>query len=431
MAYPSIAVVVFDDLRKDVFDRRFSWLNDIAVSYENAWTTGRWTIPAHASLFSGEYPGAVGTHAKDHDFDPEPPALAEVLSSEGYQTRAVVANPNLDGQKGYDRGFDEFRLLGRGLFDRHIENDHSAPWRYAAFVRNVLSSESNSLKTLASAIKYKLGRLDSSARRVHEVVSEMEFGDREFLFLNFMDTHSPFEAPESYRSVPPATLHSMGATALGDPDEAPHHIRQAYADCAMHLSDLYREMHDSLRQNFDLIFTLSDHGEAFGEHGAWGHSAIPTPEIGQIPFVVSGAKSEVFQTTESPVSILDVFPTVCEWIGEESDRSGPGIPLQNTIPTDRHVFVETFGLSGYEELYLDREKDVGDISKYDRPRIGVATREGYGFETVGHEIETVGEIKGAHSKIDVAYENLDRKARSGDFAVRDGLEGRLQRLGYL
>lgn len=55
---PNIALIVLDTLRKDSFDEHFDWLP--GRRFENAWAPSHWTVPVHASLFTGHYPSEVG-----------------------------------------------------------------------------------------------------------------------------------------------------------------------------------------------------------------------------------------------------------------------------------------------------------------------------------------------------------------------------------
>jgi arylsulfatase A-like enzyme len=85
-----VALIVLDTLRKDAFDQYLSWLP--GRRFEQAWSTAKWTMPAHASLFTGKYPSEVGVNAKSEGLDCSEPVLAEVLSDVGYTTHAFSAN---------------------------------------------------------------------------------------------------------------------------------------------------------------------------------------------------------------------------------------------------------------------------------------------------------------------------------------------------
>ena len=66
----NIALVVLDTLRYDAFEEFFDWLP--GVRFTNVFSPGHYTIPAHAGIFTGQYPSEVGTHAKSEDLTSVP-----------------------------------------------------------------------------------------------------------------------------------------------------------------------------------------------------------------------------------------------------------------------------------------------------------------------------------------------------------------------
>jgi len=120
----NIALVVLDTLRKDAFDRHFEWLP--GRRFECAYTTANWTVPAHASLFTGRYASEVGIHAKNMYCNCSEPTLAEQLREADYTTRAFSANTNITGHFGFDRGFTDFRTPEQ--FE-HMTDDDLFDWR--------------------------------------------------------------------------------------------------------------------------------------------------------------------------------------------------------------------------------------------------------------------------------------------------------------
>lgn len=59
-------------------------LAEEGVSFDQAMTTGPWTVPSHASMFTGLYTSDHGTHAGTERFDPQFSPLAERFSNAGY-----------------------------------------------------------------------------------------------------------------------------------------------------------------------------------------------------------------------------------------------------------------------------------------------------------------------------------------------------------
>ena len=115
----SVAVVVLDTVRADAFDEHFDWLD--GLRFDRAYSTSHWTVPAHASLFTGRYASTVGVHGTSPTLDCDTETLAEGFSDAGYRTRAFSANAQLNQYEGWDRGFDEFvRTANLGRTDDDI-----------------------------------------------------------------------------------------------------------------------------------------------------------------------------------------------------------------------------------------------------------------------------------------------------------------------
>jgi arylsulfatase A-like enzyme len=115
---PNIVLIVLDTHRRDRlstygYPRQTSPnIDQFAQNgtlFENGISAAQWTIPAHASMFTGEYPAthrALQAHAcLDSRFD----TLAILLSLNGYQTTGFCNNPLLGIlNNGLKRGFDTF-----------------------------------------------------------------------------------------------------------------------------------------------------------------------------------------------------------------------------------------------------------------------------------------------------------------------------------
>jgi arylsulfatase A-like enzyme len=70
-----------------------------------------WTRPATASILTGVDPGTHGAVTLASAIRPEAPALAEILRGHGFRTAAFVTNVNVEGQFGFQRGFEEYRYF--------------------------------------------------------------------------------------------------------------------------------------------------------------------------------------------------------------------------------------------------------------------------------------------------------------------------------
>jgi arylsulfatase A-like enzyme len=450
----NIALVVLDTLRKDAFDEHFEWLP--GLRFENAWAPSHWTVPVHAAMFAGKYPSELGVYANSERLDCPEPVLAERLSETGYTTRGFTTNGNISDHFDFDRGFDSFtenwraegwkdelRFNERGdVFDWkefNASTDHTGfTRRLVGTWRSIVGSYDTRL-SLKHGLRRKLrgpnspgfdeAYTDFGATEALEFVEETDFGDEEFFFLNLMEAHNPYDPPEEYQTVEPVRINGLEATHYG-PDADPEHIRQAYDDSVRYLSDRYREIFEHLREDFDVVITLSDHGELLGEHEMWEHLCGIYPELIHVPLTVYG--TEETGTVDEMVSLIDVHDTVLELAGLDADGRGESLVGDRR---SRSFLTEYHGLSRLHTQSFDDET-LADIEYLDQHLTGITMPPSfYGHETVLDEFCSIGE---AEADIDpdelMAELAADRSLREG--AIEDYREmsdktmERLEDLGY-
>ncbi|MEE2703202.1 MAG: sulfatase [Myxococcota bacterium] len=264
-----------------------------AIVYERAIAPGTWTLPSHASLFTGKLTTSHGAQ-----YDPngalrlrsalEGPdswdayrartisvaerTLAERLGEAGFYTGAVVGGVWLKSIFGLARGFDDY----------DEDNISSVNGRPAEDVTD-------------RAIAWL----------------EQTEGPR-FLFLNYFDPHSPFEPPDEFarRFVVP-----------GAPEDLAHAIGLYDAEIAYmdhHLGRFFQALRDAGLYDQALIVVTADHGELLGEHGDRGHGRVPFQEVVHIPLIVKmpGPGGPTGRRL-GWVQLNDVFPLILESLGLE------------------------------------------------------------------------------------------------------------------
>ena len=157
--HTDIVLIVLDTLRADRLScygykrQTTPFLDAFADSstlFERAIVPGQWTIPSHASLFTGEYPT---THMATQIYDKlgkDTVTLAELLRNGGYKTVGFCNNPLLGVvDNDLDRGFDEFYNYG-GALPNYPEILQSRPrmWgrlaeRYTRLMRRITAPIQN------------------------------------------------------------------------------------------------------------------------------------------------------------------------------------------------------------------------------------------------------------------------------------------------
>ena len=173
----NVILIVIDGLRADHltpygYSRNTSpFLDELAsrsVLFENAISQSSWTKTSVASLLTSLYPDAHGVRSPTDVLPASARILPEVLQEHGYRTFAIHGNPWLEERFGFDQGFDDFRFThwNKETFDAEKLNDQALRWL-----------EENS-------------------------------GPPFFLYLHYMDVHTPWKPPRSSIASVPRTWTS-------------------------------------------------------------------------------------------------------------------------------------------------------------------------------------------------------------------------------
>lgn len=442
----SVALVVLDTVRKDTFDQYFGWLP--GRRFEHAWSTGKWTMPAHASLFTGRYPSEIGVNAKSEGLDCPEPTIAELVSQAGYTSRAFSANLMASPVFGFDRGFESFdgtwrvntNSKGLGGWRELFENGHSGLQKYTALLKYVAGGHYRIAPSIAAGLFRRLSesgvlppleghRWEDGTTTLLDSLHHGQYTNTDFLFVNLMEAHAPYLPPNRYRTTPDPSYDEVAATMTSDEPNG-ELVRTAYNGSVRYLSDRYRQIFTELKQRFDYVITLSDHGELFGEHGSWRHLHGVYPELTHIPIVISGNGAS--GTCTRTVSLLDVHQTVLSLM--DITGASRGQHLLETIQ-ERPAFVEYEGLrSARLEMMREAGYEEQLIRSYDRPLVGIAMDEMYyGYETlVGWEErgtpiedEPSALLKEFRTSLPTCVQEDQRSV-----SVSEAVQARLKDLGY-
>src|SRR5437867_10742858 len=116
-AHPNILLVVIDTARADRFPFDgygrptapiLTALAREGAVYTEAFSPAPWTIPAHASLFTGQYPSLHRTDCGSLRLPDGAVTLAETLHDAGYRTAGFTANPRLGKSYNFQQRFDSY-----------------------------------------------------------------------------------------------------------------------------------------------------------------------------------------------------------------------------------------------------------------------------------------------------------------------------------
>ena len=294
-----VLLVVFDTLRADrmsVYGYQkettpfLSQSQSQFLKFTNAKAVAPWTVPSHASMFTGLMPSVHRAQWGRIRLDEKFRTVAETLRDQGFSTASLSSNPFFKESFGLTQGFvSHTQIKGPG--------------------------KERSAKTLAL---------------LPEILDEaIKDEKRLFLFLNFMDTHiryNHYQYGEEFGLVGRPLIwngEEKWKVSAGQLDFSPEDRRNhgaAYDAAVRYLDDVAREIITLLEEKNILDQTLviftSDHGEGLGSHQEMGHSISVWEEQLAIPLLVRFPHAHRGgDIVSDEVSLLGLSPFILDHLG--------------------------------------------------------------------------------------------------------------------
>jgi arylsulfatase A-like enzyme len=291
------------------------------VRYSRALAPAPWTYPSHSCFFTGQWPFQLNSQWK-FELDTSVLTLAEYLASWGYQTAGFSANTNCcNFETGLARGFahfEDFPLTPRSLVGRTV------PGRW--ILANILyQGLYHDVKWITLQSRGAWGTNEAFFNWLRGRRPDRPF----FAFLNYFDAHAPYIPPPGYegrsgiRPKPPRDYQFLlGNMALENSPTMKRDVQMArdcYDDCIAFLDGQLDRLLETLRGQAlldnTMVIITSDHGEAFGDHGHFGHSkGLNLDEVG-VPLVILSPGAPAGRVVDDPVSLRDLPATVIDQLG--------------------------------------------------------------------------------------------------------------------
>ncbi|MDQ2941828.1 MAG: sulfatase-like hydrolase/transferase [Chloroflexota bacterium] len=348
--------------------------------YEQAISVGCWTLPVHASIFTGRYPVNHGLTESRHALRPGTETLATKLRAAGYRTGCFSNNAYISDATGLVQGFDHVDDIWRITNPRGIalpklskrikELERGGP------LRRVAAELLRHARHLRAVIRAWRSRKDSGASLTNERLMEWIGGEEPtqpfFVFANYMETHEPYLPPYPYnrrfissryspfRVARASARRDEVLTAEGGPRREDLEILESLYDGTLRYADeMVGRLADALRSrgllDDTVLIITSDHGDSFGEHGHLGHRLTLYDELLHVPLVIRHPESFRAGTrVREQVQLGDIYPLVLELAGIGAD--GDFVSLLAPAP-DRTALAENTGpksINGLESKAVRR-----------------------------------------------------------------------------
>jgi arylsulfatase A-like enzyme len=367
------------------------------IKFTNAFSTAPWTVPAMYSLMTGLYPSEHGIYngmAGKNSFNgtlsqqvlPEQAVtLAERLKEAGYTTFGVCTNHHLIPKYGFGQGFDHFVgndfsflpfpnvavdsladtvhhapkfFMWLHYFDPHFPYVPQPPWFGQWNETNLWSY------------------MDITKKMIHRVYREqMELGPDDPISVDHVQSvHNATKFIS--RAGPILSIGLEQYVKPGPNDDYTEFLKTAYMSEIRKTDEAMQDAFKTLKiDDNTLVIITADHGEEIFDHGNLGHrTGAMYQELLHIPLVIRlPGKQHAGKVIDTPVSLLDIMPTIFEVIGQPIPDGLSGSSLVPLIKgkesLDRPLYSELHGNKGMVKvifeypwkLILDAEKQTVEL----------------------------------------------------------------------
>jgi len=249
------------------------------VLFEQCYSPVPLTLPAHGSLFTGQYP--LGHKVRDNGIyrlTESAETLAERMKARGVQTYAVISAFVLLSRFGMNQGFE--------VYD----------------------------DTLRTHRMYNNYKSEIPAVEVYKKFTQWfdkNYHKQFFAWIHLYDPHEPYLPPKHYAEKFPSTINGRYDAEIAYVD-----------DC---IGNIVKKLEDKNIMENTMIVIVGDHGEAFGEHKEYGHGIFCYEEALKVPLIFyHHAMFKKGHRVTQRVNLVDIFPTLLELYGMEIPQAVQG-----------------------------------------------------------------------------------------------------------
>ena len=297
-------------------------LAEKSLLFTNAVTVRGQTMPSLATMLTGLNPVHSGVRVNQSPLlPPDSLTIARVLRRLEYRTAAIVSNPFLrDPLSNFGQGFTHYDAQWSDL-------DQNGTW----------IPERNAEKT------------NLAVRRWLSEISDAKF----FLWIHYIDPHGPYHAPGKYselfshiepRMVPakeiPPYQYLPFPVEPGEMVDLNRYVDAydneiAYVDAA--IGELLNLLEVKKKLSRSLIILTADHGESLWQHNCYlTHGCTLHEDSVRIPLLIRlpDHLRPPARTTRQLASIVDISPTIIEFVGQRVPKNLDGVSLVKMLSKD-------------------------------------------------------------------------------------------------
>ncbi|MGD1055174.1 MAG: sulfatase-like hydrolase/transferase [Nitrososphaerales archaeon] len=371
--------MVLDTLREDYAGGLDELLKRGFVKYHGAISAAPWTLPSHASMFTGQLPSRHQVHEgrgvfpKDlmrlssSSLRPSRQNLLNSLSEKGYTRYCLTENPFISPSFGFDFDvYKEYHVYGP-VVEGTVPIFYKEATALSKAVSMLKAGKLNTFRVAVAAwirvqLETALGKpaVDRGSRYLLQDLARIRPSSPFFLFLDLMEAHGPYFWDEDLVAV------RRNSALSRDPGRISTRWKNAYGQHARLAVDRALDAVALIEKYDPLTIVTSDHGQLLGEKGRYDHGTFLDDALLRVPLYVKFPEAvEPFHQEKPLISLLEVHKLVTSMVSS----------VQAELGSD-YAFAESFGPMDELSRYLTEENPNAVLSKLYAARVRIYSRDG-------------------------------------------------------
>jgi choline-sulfatase len=364
------------------------------VRFDAAYCNSQVCIPARATIATGRYIHQMGFWDNADPYDGSVMSWHHRLRASGHRAVSIgkLHVRSIDDDNGFSEEIVPMHVVeGKGDLMGLVRED--LPRRGMSWKMAKLAGPGESPYTFYD--REIVARAQTWLREEASKHSEKPW----VLFVSFVAPHFPLTAPPEHfyryyddprlstpklygpdqRPAHPYLRDYAGSFAYDEYFDTPDKLRRGVAGylglCSFldeNIGKIMGALDDAgLTASTRVIYT-SDHGDNMGARGLWGKSTM-YEESAAVPFVMSGPDVPHGVVCHTPVTHIDLYPTILQSVGIPSapeERALSGMSLLDLVanpPKDRVAFSEYHGMGTTQPAFMLRDGKWKYINYLDYP----------------------------------------------------------------
>ena len=357
----NVLIIMVDQLNGTLFpDGPADWLHapnlkrlaERSVRFQNCYTASPLCAPGRASFMSGQLPSVTGVYDNAAEFPSDLPTYAHHLRRAGYQS-SLCGKMHFVGPDQL-HGFEQRLTTDIYPADFGWTPDYRKPGeRVDWWYHNLGSVTGAGVAEITNQLEYDDDVAHHAVRKLYDLARSAD--ERPWcLTVSFTHPHDPYIARQRYWDLYGDCEHLLPTVAGLPYDQHDPHAqrlldasdwrnfdicdddilrsRRAYFANISYLDDKIGEILavlEATNQDAAVVF-LSDHGDMLGERGLWFKMSFFEGSA-RVPLLIAAPDLEP-RTVDTPVSTIDVCPTLCAMANVSMDAVAPWTTGESLLP---------------------------------------------------------------------------------------------------